>query len=454
VPQIWTSLISRCGSARASPPESILPESPIHQAYAQNFHCIGSACEDTCCQGWGVPIDQATYQKYQQLPTSQLRVLIDSSILTMPEGSKSSSFAKIRMDGANQCPMLSADRLCRIQLELGESYLSDVCATYPRVIQETDGIRETALTLSCPEAARLVLLDPELLARELQSTAERIGAVRADADAADNSSALTPHFWPIRQGVLALIANRSYPLWQRLFLLGVLCRRLDAIAKGELNRDIAGYLADFATAVATGTLRTAMEALPLDRASQLDVVLRLAGMLLHRSNVRPRFVECIHAFTTGIGNGPEATLESLTDDYIRAHDRYFAPFFEHHPHIMENYLANTILRCRFPFGKEGASSTMEREYALLTAQFALLKGFLIGVAGFHREAFSAEHVVHTVQSTSKHFEHHPEFLELTYDLLRESQMDGARGLAILLRNSGPMAPKPPQTEIHAPGPMA
>jgi hypothetical protein len=96
---------------------------------------------------------------------------------------------------------------------------------------------------------------------------------------------------------------------------------------------------------------------------------------------------------------------------------------------------------------------MEREFALLTAQFALTKGFLIGVAGFHREAFSAAAVVHTVQVTSKHFEHHPEFLELTYELLRESQMDGARGLAILLRNTGPAAPKPSLPEIYAPGPQ-
>jgi lysine-N-methylase len=401
-----------------------------------------------------VPIDQATFQKYRQLPSSQLRILIDSSIQTMTEGSKPCNFAKIRMDGANQCPMLTSDRLCRIQLELGENYLSNTCATYPRIHQETNGIRETALTLSCPEAARLVLLDPELLLRDLRSLDERLDMVPVDAAATDGTSTLLSHFWSIRQSVLGLIANRTYPLWQRLFLLGVLCRRLDAIAKGELERNIKRYLADFAAAVASGTLRTAMDALPLDRAAQLDVVLRLAGMLLHRSNVRPRFVECVHAFTTGIGNGPGATLESLTEEYRRAHDRYYAPFFESHPYILENYLANTILRCRFPFGKESTQTTMEREYALLSAQFALTKGFLIGVAGFHGDAFSTKHVVHTVQATSKHFEHHPEFLDLTYQLLRESQMDGARGLAILLRNAGPTVPKPTLTEIHAPGPKA
>ena len=83
----------------------------------------------------------------------------------------------------------------------------------------------------------------------------------------------------------------------------------------------------------------------------------------------------------------------------------------------------------------GAVPERWREFSKLTAQFALIRGLLIGVAGYHRSAFSTAHVVATVQSAAKHFEHHPEFLKLAYELLLESQMDGARGLAILLRNA-------------------
>ena len=432
------------------PPQSNIP-------YAESFRCIGSACEDTCCQGWGVPIDQAAYEKYQHLPDGQLRTRIDANLLVMPEGAKPANFAKIRMDGENQCPLLTNDHLCLIQLELGTEYLSHSCATYPRIIHTIGKIQEMALTLSCPEAARLVLLTPELFVREPLESDLVPNEATAGAPAAPGASSLLPWFWPIRRVVLALVGNRVYPLWQRLFLLGVFCRRLDSISRGELARSVPAFLGDFQAAVTSGSLRPAMEALPLDRAAQLDVVLRLAGILLHRSNVRPRFVECVQAFTTGIGNGPGATLESLTEDYAQAHDRYFAPFFDQHPYILENYLANTIIRCRFPFGKEetqaGELPSMAREYALLTAQFALVKGFLIGVAGCHGEAFAAEHVVHTVQAISKHFEHHPKFLNLAYELLMESQMDGARGLAILLRNAEPIPQRPTAPEVQVPGPQ-
>ena len=433
--------------------------------YARSFRCIGSACEDTCCRIWNVPIDQATYEKYGTLPAGPLRELIEASVLLSPPGaygsraSTSATFATIRMSESNQCPMLSADRLCRIQQECGEQFLSVTCATYPRIIQSIAGIEETALALSCPEAARLVLLDLGLL-----NQAASVTPLEGNPAGEANPSLLS-WFNPIRQTTFALLRNRVYPLWQRLFLMGVLCRRLDSIAQGELARSVPAFLLDFDATVASGALHTAMATLPLDRAAQLDAVLRLAGMLLNRSNITPRFVECIQAFTAGIGNGPAATLDSLTAHYSHAHDSYYAPFFDRHPYILENLLMNTIVRCRFPFGREemragtiqatpDSPTSLTRQFALLTAQFALIKGLLIGVAGYHRAHFSTAHVVHTVQAASKHFEHHPEFLNMAHVLLVESGLDGARGLAILLRNAAPTAPSPPSPEKYAPSPQA
>ncbi len=456
-------VLPRCQERRLSQAPRISPN------YVDRFLCIGPACEDTCCQGWGIPIDRAAYENFQNLPAGPLRTLIDESVVRTAEcadgaiGAELSNagiVAQIRMNGANLCPLLTEEHLCRIQLEAGEELLSYTCATYPRIRHATRGAEQQALALSCPEAARLVLLDPDLLGTRLPKPVlvDRSGAEAEEAVAKQGSHPLPPDFWPIRQTVLALVLNRSYPLWQRLFLLSLLCRRLDSIAKGELKRSVTAFLASFEATVSTGALRPAMDALPVDRAAQLDVVLRLAGLLLHRSNIRSRFVECIQAFTAGIGNGPGATLESLTANYALAHDRAYEPFFGSHPHIMENYLVNTIIRCQFPFGQEamrtGAGPNMAHEFALLTAQFALIRGLLIGVAGFHGKAFSAAHVVHTVQAAAKHFEHHPEFLHLAHELLVESQMDGARGLAILLRNTTPVAPRPVPLGVHLPVPQA
>lgn len=457
----------------------MLPQIPHNSpGYADSFRCIGGACEDTCCFGWTVPIDKETYEKYRSLPLGPLRTLVETSMLltedTAIKGLHASpaTFAIIRMNGSNQCPMLSEDRLCRIQAEHGHEFLSKTCATYPRIVLNQGGMEETALTLSCPEAARVVLLTPDLFlpesANSLPPFPDHSAATLDDPPPPDQRASLALS-WSrlIRKTVMSLVRNRTYPLWQRLLLLGVLCRRLDSIldsiVAGELERSVPAFLADFEATVASGALLTAMGTLPFDGSAQMDAVLRLAGLMLYRSNITPRFVECIEAFKVGIGNGPRATLESLTSTYSLAHDRYYTPFFDRHPYILENLLINTIIRCQFPFGPQkarestsapGSPTSMAREFALLTAQFTLIKGLLIGVAGCHREAFSTAHVVHTVQAASKHFEHHPEFLNMAYALLVETGLDGARGLAILLRNAAPNAPTPSSPEKYAPGPQA
>ena len=422
-------------------------EERVHQTklitatYTEGFRCIGPACEDTCCQGWTIPIDQAANDKFRILPSSPLRTLLDANIVRTPQsddGSKPATFATFRMTSSNACTLLSEDRLCRIQTECGETFLPHACATYPRIVHVIGNTEEKALTLSCPEAARLVLLNPALLNASYPVITEPLYRQLQGSDNVESNGSLQPWFWSIRESALGLVLNRTFPLWQRLFLLGVFCRGLDSIAKGELKSSVPAFLHDFETTVASGTL----PALPCNLGQQLDVVLRLAGMLLHSSNIHPRFVECVEAFTAGIGNGPGATFESLTARYAEAHDSYYRPFFARQPHILENYIINTIIRCQFPFGREamrsGTSASMSREHALLTAQFALIKGFLIGVAGFHGKAFSTDHVVHTVQSVSKHFEHHSEFLNQAYALLLDSQMDGDRA-AILLRNDRRMS---------------
>jgi lysine-N-methylase len=187
-----------------------------------------------------------------------------------------------------------------------------------------------------------------------------------------------------------------------------------------------------------------MDTLPADEFAQMDAVLRLAGLMLHRSSIGPRFVACINAFTSGIGNGPDATLATLVAHNRAACERHFTPFFHRYPHILENYLVNTILRLNFPFGSaknpEESGRTMSQRFAILAAQFALVRGLLIGVAGHHGDSFSAHHVVHTVQAASRHFEHHPEFAKQILALLAELKLDIANGLTILLREPTPVRP--------------
>lgn len=408
----------------------------IRPTYAESFRCIGPACEDSCCAGWGVSIDQATYEKYQTIPAGPLRTLIDQNIVRAAEGTDGAipgAFAQIQMPRSLACPFHNAERLCQIQVEHGESYLSHTCTTFPRTTYVIDELEEKTLTVSCPEAARLVLLNPRLLAPNGKGAKHVLWD-----DAARSHPALRTYFWPIREFTVSLLRNRAYPLWQRMFLLGTFCRRLNAVVRGDLDRGFPALLGDFKAAVERGSLRASIETIPADLALQLEMVLKLVKLRVGGVFLSARLRECLNAFIRGVGSGEATTIESQSALYAAAYERYYAPFFLKHPYILENLLVNTIFRKLFPCGAKlfdlAAKPEPAKEYALLATEFALIKGLLIGVAGGHREAFSAEHVVQTVQTAFKHFEHNPDFLVKAQQLLAEKKLDDARGLTMLLRN--------------------
>ena len=411
----------------------------VRPEYADGFRCIGPACEDSCCAGWQVAIDKATYEKYQSVSPGPLRVLIDAKIARVSEdkGSENpSGFARIELLPSLECPFHTADRLCQIQVELGEEYLSHTCATYPRRTLTIDNLIDKTLTFSCPEACRLVLLNPDLF-DPVGSAAHYI-----NWDDSKDDPSLVSYFWPIREFVIGLIRNRDYPLWQRMFLLGTFSRRLEAVARAEIKGGFPAMLKGFTAAVASGSLRASIETIPADLTLQLGMVLEMVKLRFQNALQAPRLFECFDAFSKGIGNGPGATLQSMSIEYGAAYDHYFAPFFVKHPHILENYLINMIFRRLSPFGVPTNGKLLDRaatpepakEFALLATDFALIKGLLIGVAGAYKEAFSVEHVVHTIQSASKHFEHNHEVLARAHQILVDKKLDNAHGLTMLLRN--------------------
>jgi lysine-N-methylase len=383
-----------------------------------------------------VPVDPAAVKRYQALPPSPLRTQLDECILTgesNPSQPLPGGFASIRMLPSEECPFLSDERLCRIQQELGERYLCKTCSQYPRHYHSVDRIEECSLSLSCPEAGRLVLLDPALLA----SSTTRYKA-RWDKSVSCTHP-LRTFFWPIREFVLQLILNRSYALWQRMFLLGIFCQRLDAIARAEDKRTFPEFLRDFSAVVAAGNLRGPMETIPGNAGLQLKLVTELVRLgVSDVARRRPWVEQCLSAFDSGVGHVANASFEEQIASYAAAFARDYEPFMRNHPWILENYLVNELIGWAFPFGpalfQPDGKFDFTALFAQLAIQFGILKGLLIGVAGFHHQAFADAHVVQTVQVVSRQFEHSQQFLHDSYAFLGGQKLADVAGLTTLLRN--------------------
>lgn len=114
------------------------------------FHCLASACPDSCCKEWEVDIDANTAAVYYNLP-GPLGEQLRQVLRTTSEGGTCMTI----QDG--RCPMWRQDGLCEIQSQLGHDALSRVCREYPRLRHDYGDFVELGLELSCPEAARLIL---------------------------------------------------------------------------------------------------------------------------------------------------------------------------------------------------------------------------------------------------------------------------------------------------------
>ena len=115
--------------------------------YYKKFQCIASECEDTCCAGWAITIDPKSLEKYRHARgpmKARLRESVDWK-------------QKCFKQREHRCAFLNEENLCDLYKALGPDSLCDTCRMYPRHTEEYEGLRELSLSLSCPEAARIIL---------------------------------------------------------------------------------------------------------------------------------------------------------------------------------------------------------------------------------------------------------------------------------------------------------
>lgn len=115
--------------------------------FYKEFKCIGGACEDSCCDYWEIDLDDESL-KYYMAQKGEF-------------GKRMKACTRVKdkqfILNGNRCPFHNDDDLCDIYIELGEEALCQTCTNFPRHIEEFDDLKEVSLTMSCPEASRIML---------------------------------------------------------------------------------------------------------------------------------------------------------------------------------------------------------------------------------------------------------------------------------------------------------
>ena len=124
--------------------------------FYNDFQCVGSDCEDSCCTNWSITMDRKTYEF--MIYKSALKEQAKTSFVLTPQADH---FAEIRLDSERRCVFLDEENWCRVQQVDGWKHLSNTCRLYPRKeMKRGETLSEHTLLLSCPEAVKNILFSP------------------------------------------------------------------------------------------------------------------------------------------------------------------------------------------------------------------------------------------------------------------------------------------------------
>lgn len=192
--------------------------------YYKDFKCIASKCTDTCCAGWEIIIDDETYKNYNNV-SGEFGERLRSNLILYEDGEPGFVLQN------NNCPFLNKNNLCDIYTELGEKSLCYTCKTYPRLIEEYSNLREIGVSLSCPEAARLILQGPKPITFEVSDDYEEENPYD------DINFDISMQLISARKMALDILQDRSIDLNHRIALVINFAHDIqEEINKNELSK--------------------------------------------------------------------------------------------------------------------------------------------------------------------------------------------------------------------------
>lgn len=130
--------------------------------WLKDFQCLGDKCEDTCCKGWGMQVDDATLARYKAQAPELLDAVTSGEAAHIMKRDEETDYC-VKFDNG----------WCSVHAEKGSDFLGDACHFFPRITRQLGDVVIQSASVSCPEIARLALLK-EAENRWHQSDEERL----------------------------------------------------------------------------------------------------------------------------------------------------------------------------------------------------------------------------------------------------------------------------------------
>lgn len=377
-------------------PKSITADMLI-PTYVRRFACIGGDCEDTCCAGWRVDLDKESFRHYQASIDPVLRPLFAKQVKRNPASTGPENFGCLDLGGetCRTCLMLTEARRCLIQERLGEKALSNTCSDYPRRTLRVGELHQMTLSPSCPEAARLMLLEEDAFDLMGMEQTVRTGPIAPVKGAPGLPLEVMDE---VRTSVIQVLRTRGLDLSRRLKVVGILCERLTALLQEKQYGGILPLLEGLDLALGNEGLA----GIPQAR-EHPEAQVELAGTLFRSrkaASLTPLQRRVFDLVAAGLGDSGVGEVDpSLLAERHRIGRARLAQALEAVPWFFEHYLLNEALSEYFPW--KGASP--KEHFASLLMRYTILRVMLAGRAAAQDQILAPRELAETVQVFSRRY---------------------------------------------------
>ncbi len=217
----------------------------------------------------------------------------------------------------------------------------------------------------------------------------------------------------LRKTAVKIMQNRSAGLVDRLFLLGLLCQKVQECVANSNIQLIPELSAKYEKISDTGNAANLSDAIEKNIILQYELLKEMYDIRL--------FAQVINS---------ENQVENVSN-YQKIFNEYYQPFMLEHEYILENYLVNYIFRTVFP--NSAYVETVFDSYAFMIIHYAMTKFLLIAIAATQKRMDETV-VIETIYNFSRMIEHSPEYLKNVFRLLKEKDFVSLAYMTILIKN--------------------
>lgn len=397
--------------------------------YVSRFSCIGPDCEDNCCTGWRVSIDKKTFNAYRQSQNVTLMQRFKDDVRRVRSNANDQNYGRIELKPETSvCPFME-EKLCAVQRELGDSHLSNTCYSYPRLTRTFAGQVEQSLTLSCPEAARQALLQPDAFDFMEHGVNVRPGSV---VNVGAKKTLMPVLMNEVRIFCMQLMRADGLELWQKLAVLGDFCQKLTVTLRETGGAGVPSLLEDYVAIVEKGYAIDALKELNTAHDVQAKIFVNIWNFKSSARSTSPLQNEVTRQILAGLGADPESGMAAagdVTTNYVKGLSRLKVALGET-PFLVEHYILNEMYQELFPF----ELATPFEDYLKLVSRYGVLRLMLAARCNATDELPSPLELAQVVQVFCRRFQHDTQFaaqvntvlvdsgwakLEMVYGLLRD-----------------------------------